>query len=212
MLERIAPMLLTYRFLRLALTLSILIVGCGPTTTSSQPSNRSHTCLGRSTPPLCYSPQQLRTAYDVQPLLDRGVTGKGRTIVIIAVGGILHQPLVPFSLIRASLHAYDQLFNLPDTTLTSIAAFGGRLTSDAVGELLLDIELAHTFAPGSAIAVIIPPIDTSSTVNQGDPKRQASAAATELLNTIDYAVRRKLGDVISLSYSLREDCFTPAFV
>ena len=31
----------------------------------------------------CYGPDQIRNAYRIQPLLDRGVTGKGRTIVII---------------------------------------------------------------------------------------------------------------------------------
>lgn len=31
----------------------------------------------------CYGPPQIRAAYDVQPLLDRGITGAGRTIVIV---------------------------------------------------------------------------------------------------------------------------------
>ncbi|HYJ75284.1 MAG TPA: hypothetical protein VEV65_06765, partial [Kineosporiaceae bacterium] len=38
-------------------------------------------CQQRTTN-FCYGPDQIRAAYDIQPLLDRGITGKGRTIVI----------------------------------------------------------------------------------------------------------------------------------
>ncbi len=31
----------------------------------------------------CYSPQEMRRAYNVQSLLDKGFTGKGQTIIII---------------------------------------------------------------------------------------------------------------------------------
>src|SRR5437763_5981332 len=36
---------------------------------------------------VCYGPDQIRSAYTVQPLLDKGVTGSGRTIVIIDAYG-----------------------------------------------------------------------------------------------------------------------------
>ena len=31
----------------------------------------------------CYTPQQLRVAYDIQPLLDRGTDGRGQTVVLM---------------------------------------------------------------------------------------------------------------------------------
>ena len=40
-------------------------------------------CLKQTTAPRCFSPQQMRQAYDVQPLLDANITGKGRTITLI---------------------------------------------------------------------------------------------------------------------------------
>jgi hypothetical protein len=47
-------------------------------------------CQTRLTPaPLgaCYGPNQIRAAYGIQPLLNKGVTGAGRTIVIIDAYG-----------------------------------------------------------------------------------------------------------------------------
>ena len=32
--------------------------------------------------PTCYTPLQFRTAYGIQPLTDRGITGKGETVVL----------------------------------------------------------------------------------------------------------------------------------
>jgi subtilase family serine protease len=38
-------------------------------------------CLTVATSP-CYTPIQLRVAYGIKPLLDRGITGRGQTIVL----------------------------------------------------------------------------------------------------------------------------------
>jgi len=46
-------------------------------------SNKIPPCLNEAVPPRCYSPQQLRNAYGIQPLIDKGITGKGHSIVII---------------------------------------------------------------------------------------------------------------------------------
>src|SRR5579864_9083286 len=40
-------------------------------------------CLQSTALPRCFTPQQMRQAYRVQPLLDAGITGKGRTITLI---------------------------------------------------------------------------------------------------------------------------------
>jgi subtilase family serine protease len=31
----------------------------------------------------CYTPQQIRVAYGIQPLLDRGIDGRGQTVVLL---------------------------------------------------------------------------------------------------------------------------------
>src|SRR5260370_40177602 len=40
-------------------------------------------CL-KTVPLSCFQPSTIRAAYGIQPLLDQGITGRGRTIVIIA--------------------------------------------------------------------------------------------------------------------------------
>lgn len=35
-------------------------------------------------PPDCYAPQVLRAAYGIQPLLDRGIDGRGETVTVLA--------------------------------------------------------------------------------------------------------------------------------
>src|SRR5690348_11083776 len=35
-------------------------------------------CLASIAPPLCYSPQQIRQAYDIEPLVKGGIRGQGR--------------------------------------------------------------------------------------------------------------------------------------
>ena len=73
-------------------------------------------CLSSSTPPRCYSPQQIRRAYGIQSLLEDGITGKGRTIVIVDA---FQSPTI-----RSDLQLFDLIFGLPDPSLNIIASFG----------------------------------------------------------------------------------------
>src|SRR5579862_7647212 len=54
----------------------------------------------------CYQPAQLRRAYDVDPLLKRGLDGHGRTIAVVDALGAPD--------ITADLHHFDAAFGLPD--------------------------------------------------------------------------------------------------
>jgi len=54
----------------------------------------------------CYSPAQYRAAYDLDPLYQRGITGKGRTIAVVDSFG---SPTL-----ANDLHVFDQHFGLPD--------------------------------------------------------------------------------------------------
>ena len=56
----------------------------------------------------CYSPLQFRTAYDLNPLYAKGITGRGRTIVIVDSFG---SPTI-----QNDLQAFDAQWGLPDTT------------------------------------------------------------------------------------------------
>jgi hypothetical protein len=48
---------------------------------TSPPGAVSANCLASR--PQCYSPMQLRAAYGIQSLLDRGITGRGQTVVLL---------------------------------------------------------------------------------------------------------------------------------
>src|SRR4029077_3983149 len=54
----------------------------------------------------CSAPSQLQQAYDLKPLYARGLTGRGRTIVLVDAFG---SPTV-----KADLKKFDTDFGLPD--------------------------------------------------------------------------------------------------
>ncbi|HEX3646837.1 MAG TPA: hypothetical protein VHV49_00335, partial [Pseudonocardiaceae bacterium] len=53
----------------------------------------------------CYNPAQLTQAYDLAPLHNAGITGKGKTIVIVDAFG---SPTI-----ASDLQTFDQVFGLP---------------------------------------------------------------------------------------------------
>src|SRR3984885_11530762 len=70
-----------------AVALLPAVAGCGTATgsgaapaTGSPPGAVVVNCLARS---LCYTPRQIRVAYGIQPLLDRGIDGRGQTVVLM---------------------------------------------------------------------------------------------------------------------------------
>src|SRR5947209_10314257 len=62
----------------------------------------------------CYSPLQYRNAYNLNPLYAKGVTGAGRTIVIVDSFG---SPTI-----QHDLAAFDAQWGLPDTTVQIVQA------------------------------------------------------------------------------------------
>lgn len=140
----------------------------------------------------CYGPAQIRAAYNVQQLINRGVTGAGRTIVIIDA---FQSPSI-----ASDLHNEDMLFGIPDPTLNIIAPYG--LTpwnpSDPnqigwSGEITLDVEWSHMIAPGATIDLVL--AKDNQDIN--------------LLKATEYAIANNLGDVISQSFGEAETCANP---
>lgn len=143
----------------------------------------------------CYGPQQIRTAYNIQPLLNAGITGARRTIVIIDAFGN------PY--IRSDLAQFDSTFGLPDTTLNIIAPDGqtpfDSNNGDMVGwsgEISLDVEWAHAVAPGATIDLVLSKSDQDA----------------DILSATRYVIQHNLGDVISQSFGEGEACMDPALV
>ncbi len=146
----------------------------------------------------CYEPAQIRRAYNLGPLLRRRIDGRGQTIVIVDSFG---SPTVAHD-----LAVFDKAFKLPaPPSLTAIQP-AGRVpaydpkNSDMVGwagETALDVEWAHTMAPGARILLVETPVsETEGTV--GFPQIVAAEK---------YVINHHLGGVISQSFSATEETF-----
>lgn len=155
-------------------------------------------CLGSTTVPLCYSPQQIRRAYDVQPLLDAGITGKGRSIVIVDA---YQSPTLV-----SDVKLFDKTFGLKDPKLNIIAPFGLKAfdstdpnATSFAGEISLDVEWAHAIAPDATINLVL--------ANPADNALRSQLDS--LISASQYAVTNNLGDVLSLSVGIGETCYSP---
>src|SRR5579883_620410 len=137
-------------------------------------------------PLLCYGPYQIRTAYGVTDLLDKGITGRGTTIAIIDAYG---SPTI-----RQDFQAFNTAWELPQGQLNIFAPFGIHGSDSTwTSETSLDVEWAHVMAPGATINLVLAP--TSNDV--------------DLYKALVYVVKHDLGDVISLSFGENERCIDP---
>jgi subtilase family serine protease len=144
----------------------------------------------------CYSPQEIRTAYGLNGLIDAGMVGAGQTIVIIDSYG---SPTI-----AADLAAFDAGYGLPDPPSFTVLAPLGTVPFDPTtypdqyswaGETTLDVEWAHAMAPGAAIVLLTSPVDETEGV-QGLP---------QFLALEKYALDHHLGKIISQSWSATEN-------
>jgi subtilase family serine protease len=144
----------------------------------------------------CYTPVQYRVAYDLNPLYARGITGAGKTIVIVDSFG---SPTI-----AADLHTFDAQFGFPDPVL-QIDQFGAIPPFDPndstmVGwaeETTLDVEYAHSIAPGAKIVLAETPVAETEGVT-GLP---------EMMNAERSLINAGVGDVITQSFGATEQTF-----
>ena len=96
--------------------------------------------------PTSYTPPTVAQLYD----FPTGVTGAGQTIGIIELGG---------GYTAADLTTYFKSLNITEPNVTAVAVDGGANTpgGDADDEVLLDIEVVGSVAPGANIAVYFAP-------------------------------------------------------
>jgi subtilase family serine protease len=146
----------------------------------------------------CYQPAQLVKAYDLAPLHDHGIDGRGKTIVIVDSFG---SPTI-----KNDLHVFDQTFGLPDPPSLTIRQDAGPVppfdptNSDMTGwagETTLDVEWSHVFAPGANIILEETPVSETEGV-QGFP---------EIVKAENFVIDHHLGDVISQSFGATEETF-----
>ncbi len=145
----------------------------------------------------CYSPAQLRAAYDLAPLYAAGNDGTGTTIAIVDSFG---SPTI-----QHDLDVYDATFGLPDTTVEVIAPVGAippfdPTNGDHVGwaqESTLDVEAAHMVAPGAHILLVETPVAETEGIT-GFP---------EIIAAENYVIDHHLADVITQSFGATEQTF-----
>jgi subtilase family serine protease len=122
----------------------------------------------------CYTPHQLRVAYGIQPLLDRGIDGRGETVVLPELASSrLSPPQV--SDIRQDFSRFDSLFGLPAPRLRVVTTLAGPVSPLlADQEEVLDLEMVHVVAPGAAIVVDL--VKATALNNPGNAIAAAVAA------------------------------------
>jgi len=152
-------------------------------------------CQNPTAPMPCYTPQQIRTAYNMESVINAGTTGAGQTIVIIA--GFQDPTLL------TDLARFDQTFGLPATTPLVTAPDGltefdpsSAIQKGWALEIATDVEWAHAIAPGATIHLVL----------------AASGDDADILSATRYAVENDLGDVISQSFGEAESCPTAEFL
>jgi subtilase family serine protease len=140
----------------------------------------------------CYTPTQLVRAYGWNAFKSRG---KGETIVVVDA---FQSPTL-----LQDIDLEDSTFGLPHADLTVIAPQGLTpwnadnldMTSWS-GEISLDVESIHAYAPGARIV-----LDLAKSDSSGD-----------LLAATKYAVDDDLGSVISMSFGAWEECLPPSLL
>jgi len=98
------------------------------------------------------SPQDVRNAYDVSPLIASGYTGAGVTVAV-------ESPAIPPSF-YSDLQGFDKTYGLPGVNVTVVTPYGTQGTttySSANGpiETITDVELVHAMAPGARILLVL---------------------------------------------------------
>ena len=146
----------------------------------------------------CYGPTQIEQAYNLPDLYAKGITGKGTTIVIVDSFG---SPTI-----KHDLSVFDSTYGLPAppsfNIITPVGSMPKWNASDSDmtgwgGETTLDVEYAHTIAPGAKILLVETPVsETEGT--QGFPQIVAAE---------EYVMKHYHPDVISQSFSATEETF-----
>jgi subtilase family serine protease len=157
----------------------------------------------------CYRPSDLQAQYDFAPLYAAGDDGSGQTIVIFDSFG---SPTI-----AQDLATFDSAFGLPAppsfnvympegkvnynyTKTPSPVAFHNKNVSNQIGwayETTLDVEWAHSMAPGASIDLVVTPNAETEGV-QGIPNMQ---------NAQSFALSHGLGTIWSNSWSATEQSF-----
>lgn len=142
----------------------------------------------------CYSPEQIQQAFSLTSLYKLGYDGRGQTIVILGAGNT--------TTLENDLKHFDHVWGLPDPPSFKIIQESGPPApytcpdgeDDLQIENTLDVEWAHSIAPGANIILLL-----GSNGSKYKPKDQ-NCSFYGLEETLNYAIDNQLGQVITISY------------
>src|SRR6266516_561783 len=164
------------------------------TTISPSPTSTAIAVCPASLGTNCRTPYDMRVAYSVQSLLERGFTGKGQTIVDIVSYG---SPTL-----QQDMDVLDQQFGLPPITINVLSPLGTKPVDHPTvkdlagwaGETTLDVQIIHAIAPDAAIVVLTSPVNET----------EGTIGLPQFLQLEQYAVSHHLGQIFSQSYVASE--------
>lgn len=161
---------------------------------SAQPPTTAE-CVAKNGLP-CYGPLQIQQAYDMKPLYRAGLTGAGKTIIIVDPFG---SPTA-----RQDLQTFDQAYGLPAPPSFNIITPDGPVNPNDPNapswaeETSLDVQYAHTMAPGANILLVETPVAETEGIT-GFP---------QIVQAENDVIKRHLGDVITQSFGATEQTFS----
>jgi subtilase family serine protease len=144
-----------------------------------------------------YTPAQIRAAYFLNPLLRRGINGRGQSIAIVDSFG---SPTI-----KHDLKVFDRQFRLPAPRSLMIIHPAGpvpafRPTTTRIGwaeEATLDVEWAHVMAPRARIVLVETPVS----------ENEGRSGFPQIVTAEKYVMAHRLGGVISQSFGATEETF-----
>jgi subtilase family serine protease len=118
-------------------------------------------------------PNNIRAAYNVNPLLQSGYTGKGVTVAIIGqtIGGTFF----------SDVNRFSTDLNLPEPSITVVQPYGTTGPSSSQDEITADTEFVHAMAPDAKILLVL--------VGDHTP-----------LDGFSYVIDQNAADVATMSY------------
>jgi subtilase family serine protease len=143
----------------------------------------------------CYNPVQIQQAYQLPALYSRGITGRGATVVIVDPYG---SPTI-----ASDLRTFDRTEGISDPPALRIIRPAGQVPAFTAGhpgmaawasETTLDVEYAHTIAPGATLVLAETPGGTTA----------GGVSMSQVVTAEKYVVAHHLGDVISQSFIATE--------
>jgi subtilase family serine protease len=149
----------------------------------------------------CYGPTQYEQAYDMNPLYHAGLTGAGKTIVIV---DSLGSPTI-----QSDLKTFDSAYGLPNPPSFKVIQPAGPVPPFSATdpddpnwgiETSLDVEYSHAMAPGANILLVETPV----------PETEGVVGFPQIVEAENYVIDHHLGDVISQSFGATEETFPSA--